>query len=239
MFPYKSISIPDTPSDIEPIWLKTSEGRTEMWFLPGYGVSKANPGPTVIFAHGNAELIDHWNISLSPYRTFGINVVLCEYRGYGRSDGSPSQKHITEDYIQCYDYIYNLPEVDKNKIFFHGRSIGGGVVCSLAKERIPAALILQSAYLSTFDFIKEKFALISTSMIQDPFDNESVIEAYKGPVLIIHGRADRLIPLTHAEKLHELSPESKLKIFECGHNDFPVWSGEFWSAIRGFLVVIF
>ena len=75
------------------------EGRVEAWFLPGEGASADTPAPLVVFTHGNAELIDDWPSNLDQYRRWGMSVLLPEYRGYGRSGGSPSQEDITADAV--------------------------------------------------------------------------------------------------------------------------------------------
>ena len=170
--------------------LDTEAGAVDMWYLPGAGAEASDPGPAVIFAHGNAELIDHWPALLEPYRRMGVGVLLIEYRGYGRSAGSPSQRAITDDFVQGHDWLAARPEVDADRIIFHGRSIGTGVVCSLGEQRRPAALILQSPFTS----IKAMAWRMGYPgfLMRDPFDNAAFVEAYDGPVLILHGRRDRI-----------------------------------------------
>ena len=97
---------------LERIWIQSEEGKVEAWFLPGDGVSAQNPGPVVLFAHGNAELIEYWSEPLAEYRRLGVSVFLPEYRGYGRSAGSPSQQAITSDFIEFHDLLVKRPEVD-------------------------------------------------------------------------------------------------------------------------------
>ena len=78
-------------------------GGVEAWVLPGRGASAERPGPAVIFAHGNGELIDHWPDVLSWYVRQGVTVLLPEYRGYGRSAGRPSERDITDDFVWFHD----------------------------------------------------------------------------------------------------------------------------------------
>ena len=79
---------------LKKIWLDTEEGRVEAWLIPGDDVSAERPGPAVVFTHGNAELIDYWPAALAGYQKLGATLLLPEYRGYGRSAGSPSQEKI-------------------------------------------------------------------------------------------------------------------------------------------------
>ncbi len=133
---------------LEKLWIESPQGPVESWFLAGKGRSPTQPGPTVLFAHGNAELIDDWPGMLDEYRAMGVNLALLEYRGYGRSQGEPSEKAITRDFIRFHDQIASRSDVDSRRIFFHGRSLGGGALCALSNHRKPAALILQSTFLS-------------------------------------------------------------------------------------------
>ena len=148
---------PDESPQHETIWLDTSEGRTEAWFIPPATKLLGEPFPVVIFAHGNAELIDFWVPELSPLKRMGVGLLLVEYPGYGRSQGRPSQKSITAVLVAAYDYMVARPRVDPQRIILMGRSIGGGAVCQLAARRAAAALILMSTFTSAKAFAPHIF----------------------------------------------------------------------------------
>jgi pimeloyl-ACP methyl ester carboxylesterase len=118
---------------LEKIRLDLPFGQVESWYLPP--VSNDKPRPVLIFAHGNAELIDHWPAFLHPLTRFGIGVLLVEYPGYGRSDGSPSQESVTAAFVEAYDRIVERKDVAPDQVVFAGRSIGGGAVCALAEKK--------------------------------------------------------------------------------------------------------
>lgn len=213
--------------------IDTEQGRVEAWYLPGDGVAPDRPGPLVIFAHGNGELIDDWPHELAPYRELGISVLLPEYRGYGRSGGTPSERSIAADFVRFHDLILERPEIDPSRVVFHGRSLGGGVVAAMARERRPMALILQSTFTSVVDMAK-KF-LLPRFMVLDPFETIAVLPALDVPVLVVHGRQDTLIPVSHAHALHRASPGSKLVLYDADHNDCPPRWAPFWSEVEEFL----
>lgn len=218
---------------LEQIWIETPEGKVEAWYMPGFGRIDKRPGPAVIFAHGNAELIDHNAKALMEYRYMGIGVLLCEYRGYGRSAGSPSQAAITDDFIKAYDWLAARPEVKPDEIIFHGRSLGGGVVCSLAQHRKPAALIVQSTFIS-MKKMAAKYAL-PAFVVSDPFDNEAAMQSLDCPMLIFHGERDSIIPFAHGEHLASVAKGSTFIKYDCDHNDFPPSEKTYWQDIRTFL----
>ena len=219
---------------LERLWLSTDEGRVEGWLLPGDGVSAAHPGPAVVYAHGNGELIDDWPDALAPYRRLGVSVLLPEYRGYGRSAGHPSEAAIRADLARFYDLLAARPEVDRTRIVFHGRSLGGGAVCALAAERgAPAALILQSTFTSVTDIARS--FLVPAFLVRDPFDSRAVVARLHVPTLVVHGRRDRVVPFAHARELVRASPSARLVAYDADHNDCPPDPAPYWREITALL----
>lgn len=213
--------------------LSTPEGEVEAWLVPGDGATADDPGPAVIYAHGNAELIDYWPETLRRYREWGVTLLLPEYRGYGRSDGSPSQEKITADFEAFYDRLAARPEVDEDRIIFHGRSLGGGAVCALARRRKPAAMILMSTFTSVADMAKRY--LLPRFLVLDPFDNEQVLRELDVPVLLVHGTEDELVPHASSERLAKIAPRAELVSYPCDHNTCPHDWERFWRDVRHFL----
>ena len=221
------------PPFMEKIWIKTSFGKTEAWFLPPDPMNKAELSPAVIFAHGNGELIDLWPHELKRFNHFGIGVMLVEYPGYGRSEGKPSQKSITETFNNAYNILIERKDVDPAKIILFGRSLGGGAVCTLAAERPSAALILMSTFTSARSFAKKYFT--PGFLVRDPFDNLAVVRNYPEPVLVFHGKFDEVIPYSHGMALYKSAPHATMITYESGHNDCPPDWEMFWRDLEEFL----
>jgi hypothetical protein len=220
-------------SRIEQIWIKTSVGKIEAWFLPPDPMNSAEPAPAAIFAHGNGELIDFWPDELKRFNRLGIGVLLVEYPGYGRSEGTPSQKSITETFNSAYDMLIARKDVDPAKIILFGRSLGGGAMCTLAAERPSAALILMSTFTSSRSFAKKYF--VPGFLVRDPFDNLTVVRDYPEPVLLIHGKFDEVIPYSHGVRLYKTARYAKMITYESGHNDCPPDWEIFWRDLEAFL----
>lgn len=212
-------------------WITTDQGRVEGWFLPA--TSGSGPRPTVIFAHGNAELIELWPHAMAEYRDAGYNVLLPEYRGYGRSDGSPTQQRITVDFVAFYDRLVARDDVDTGRIVFHGRSLGGGALGCLAEVRCPGAMILQSTFTSVADIAAQW--MVPSIFIADPFDTLSAIRGLSVPTLIMHGRRDTVVPYEHAIRMHREVSDSTLITYECDHNDFPPNATQYWRDLLAWL----
>ena len=218
---------------LEKMWLDTTAGKVEAWYLPPQPGMGMQPAPAVIFAHGNGEIIDFWPKELMPLTALGFGVLLVEYPGYGRSAGSPSQKSITETFVTAYDRLVETGDVDSSRIVFLGRSLGGGVVCALAAKRPAAALILFSAFTSVRDFTKRFF--VPKFLVKDPFDSLQVLRSFEGPVLVVHGRRDDIVPYGHGVKLYQQAKQGKLITYNCRHNDCPPSWSIFWKDVRTFL----
>ena len=208
-------------------------GQVEAFFVPGAGVDAQRPGPLAIFAHGNGELIDDWCHDLSSYTELGISLLIPEYRGYGRSAGSPSQSAIVADFVRFHDMMLERPEVDPSRVIFHGRSIGGGVVCALARRRQPTAMVLWSTFTRLADVVA-RFGLPGW-LVPDRFDNLTVVEEFEAPLLLVHGRRDNLIPLAHAHRLYAAAPQAELLTYDADHNGCPPPGSTFWPDYRAWL----
>jgi fermentation-respiration switch protein FrsA (DUF1100 family) len=237
MFPRGMIPQPPPSAQklpgLEIIWLETESGKVESWLLPPVPGSAPGPAPAVIFGHGNGELIDFWPDDLAGFRRLGLAVLLVEYPGYGRSAGSPSQASITETFVAAYDALTTRKDMDASRILLFGRSLGGGAVCALSANRPSAALVLMSTFTSARSFAKRYLA--PSFLVRDPLDNLSAVEKYKGPILIMHGRHDTVIPYSHATALRKAAQTGKLIAYEAGHNDCPPDWGVFWKDIEAFL----
>lgn len=232
---YVSHAVDQQPPGGVEVWTRdTDEGAVEAWVMPGRGATAERPGAAVVFCHGNGELINIWAEEMRWYTQRGYTVLLPEYRGYGRSEGSPSQIEIVEDATHFYDRLAALPSVDAQRIVYHGRSLGGGVVAQLAAVRKPAAMILASTFTSIPDVALGPIP-VPRFMIRDPFPVESVLKQYTGPVLILHGEKDQAVPVEFARHNAAAAENATLVIYAgINHNDMPHGHGK-WDDILAFL----
>lgn len=221
-----------TPAGFESWTINTTEGdRVEAWFLPGAGRDASHPGPAVMYFHGNAELIDHNQDVARWYAQRGVSVVLVEYRGYGRSGGTPSQKAIATDATAFYDTLAARPEVDRSRIFVHGRSLGGGIAAQLAEDRPTAAIVLNCTFTSVTAMARRY--LVPPPLIRSPFRTDDVLRSYNHPVFIAHGSRDDIVPCSHGQRLAQITKHATFLPLDCSHNDFPGETHEKYEAALG------
>jgi fermentation-respiration switch protein FrsA (DUF1100 family) len=211
----------------ERLWLEVDGRRTEAWLLRARRAGP--PAPLLLYAHGNGELIDHWADAFEPARARGAAALLVEYPGYGRSAGAPSEASIRETLIAAFDWAAAQDGIDARRIVGWGRSLGGGAVCALARERPLAALVLESTFTSVRSMAL-RFG-VPGFLVRDPFDNLSLVRGFERPLLLLHGERDEVVAVSHSRALHAALPTSELHLLPCGHND----CARPWDQVFGFL----
>jgi uncharacterized protein len=215
------------PAGVEAVWLPVSGGRVEAWLLraerPREGAT-----PLLLFAHGNAELIDHWASEFETPRSWGVSALLVEFPGYGRSSGRPSEASVTEALVAATDWAVASAGIDPERIVGYGRSLGGAAICALARERALAALVLESTFASV-PRMARRFG-IPAFLVRDRFDSVPVLRCFEGPVLVLHGERDDIVPPAHASLLHQAARDAERVLLSCGHNDCP----RPWDLLRDF-----
>ncbi|BAZ08264.1 hypothetical protein NIES4071_00690 [Calothrix sp. NIES-4071] len=194
---------------------------------------------TILYAHGNAEDLGDIRQTLEELNKLGFSVFAYDYRGYGTSQGTPTEQNAYKDIDTAYNYLTQVLKVAPQNIIVYGRSVGGGSAVDLAARKPVAGLVLESTFTSTFR-VKIPFPILPF----DRFPNIDKIDDIKSPVLIMHGTDDNVIPFWHSQKLFEKAPSPKLNLWieGAGHNDFTHVAGnlhgkalqEFVGLIKGY-----
>jgi len=181
----------------------------------------------VLLCHGNAGNIGDRILHADLLTAVGFDVLLFDYRGYGRSSGAPSEDGTYRDARAALDCLLAQPDVDHARVFYLGESLGGAVALHLAIERPPAGLVL----LSTFTGVRELGRLhyrVPAALVPDVYPSLRLMPELRAPLLVLHGDRDDIAPLDHGEALFEAAPEPKqMQVFPgAGHNDLLDRAGE-------------
>ena len=223
-------SSPTPPQGATQVWLDASFGRVEAWF---FRADTAASAPTVVFAHGNLELIEDWESEMAALRGQGVNALLVEFPGYGHSEGKPTRETIRETFNEAFDWLVEEADVPRDRIVAWGRSLGGGAAADLSLDRPVRALALQSTFTSTAAMAREAF--LPGFLVLDRFDNRRAVADFDGPVLLMHGVEDEVISYEHAVGLASAREGLEVTEIDCGHNDCePAWP-EILSSMTAFL----
>ncbi|MDX2196432.1 MAG: alpha/beta hydrolase [Cytophagales bacterium] len=196
----------------------------------------------IIFFHGNAGNVSDMGYPerYARLNKIGANVICFDYRGYGASDGTPSEQGLYKDGVAVYNYLKSTQNVADSNIVLYGYSLGSGVATEMA-TRFPAkALILEGAYLSVPDVGQELYPFIPVNLVaQNKFDNKLKITKITKPVLFIHSPEDKQIPYAHGQKLYEMANEPKyFSKVSGGHIDAQLQDMFFYINIKKFLTDI-
>ncbi|MEH2332741.1 alpha/beta hydrolase [Nostoc sp.] len=171
---------------------------------------------TILYSHGNSEDLGDIQQILEKLHAWGFSVFAFDYRGYGTSQGKSTESHAYEDINSAYNYLTQNLKIPPEKIIVLGRSVGGGSAVNLARQKPVAGLIIESSFISAFQVIVP-FRILPFNK----FPNLDNIKKVKCPILVIHGKADNIIPFTHGEKLFNAATSPKLYLWveEANHND--------------------
>lgn len=234
-FPMKTIETKPNVIGLsfEEVNFKTSDDlKLNGWFIP-YKDAK----DTVLFCHGNAGNISHRLEKIAIFHNMGLNVFIFDYRGYGKSQGSPGEKGLYKDVEAAYQYLISSGDISPDNIIAYGESIGGAVAIDLATKQKVKALITEETFSSVKDMVKIIYPFLPYFIFQSRFDSVSKIKNIKVPKLIIHSVDDEIVPFRLGEKLFDAAapPKEFLKI-RGGHNTAFLDSDELFRAgISSFL----
>ncbi len=238
-FPTAEIS--QTPAAVglayEEVFFSTGDGlRLHGWFVPGSG------DVTWVWFHGNGGNISHRVEELdSLRRKLEINQFIFDYRGYGRSEGTPSEEGTYQDARAVLAYLHSRPDVAAGKIVYFGRSLGAAVAVELATSYPPLGLVLVAAFTSVEDMAQLMFPYLPVRfMVKGHYDSLRRIRQVRSPLLVMHGNLDTTVPLSQGEKLFRAAnaPKRFHLLTGVGHNDTYRAGQGYWETLDEFLAYL-
>jgi fermentation-respiration switch protein FrsA (DUF1100 family) len=205
-------------SHVEDVWLTTLDRvRVNGWYLPNPPSQKV-----LLWFHGNAENIGYGIDHLAFYSRLSVNVFAVDYRGYGKSEGSPDEPGVYRDADAAYDYLIRERHIPPEDIFVFGHSLGGAVAIDLASRRECGGLIVQSSFTSVREMARRTFRIpLFEYLPKSQFNSLAKIRRVQAPILIIHGTRDETVPFSMGQRLFEAAPEPKsfFPVETAGHNN--------------------
>ncbi len=184
---------------------------------------KAEDGkPSIIFFHGNAGHLGYRAKKYLALMREGYGLLAVSYRGYGQSTGSPTEEGLYNDARASIKFIQDKFKIKESDIILYGESLGTGVAVQMATEFNIKAVILEAPFTSMVDMAKKLYPIFPVGiMLKDRFESLNKISSVKIPVLLMHGKQDKLIPYSHSQSLYDSANEPKKIILfpDSGHND--------------------
>jgi len=203
----------------EDAWFEAADGtRLHGWYLP-----QDDPRAVVLFCHGNAGNLSHRSGMLRAlHELVGVSVLIFDYRGYGRSEGKPSEAGILEDGRAARAWLAQRAAVAPDEIVLMGRSLGGAVAIDMAADQQARGLVLESTFTSIPDIAAYHYPWLPVRLlVRTQLNSLAKIPAYHGPLLQSHGDADTIIPYHLGQRLFEAANQPKRFVILPGadHND--------------------
>ncbi|MBA7689567.1 hypothetical protein ES703_98075 [subsurface metagenome] len=223
--------------DYEDVTFITSDGlKLSAWYIPAQ-----NAKTTVLFCHGNGGNIMHRLDTINIFYELGINCFIFDYRGYGQSQGIPTEQGTYLDARTAYDWLTNNKKISTDDIIVFGRSLGATIAANLAGNVNPEALVIESAFTSYIDIGKKFYPYMPVKWFSRyGYQTIDYIKNVNCPVMVVHSGDDDLVPFEFGQELYRAAndPKKFVEIYG-GHNDgFLVSSEIYKEAWRDWLKAV-
>ncbi|MDJ0926525.1 MAG: alpha/beta hydrolase [Gammaproteobacteria bacterium] len=227
-----------TPADrgmaFEDVVFEATDGvRLHGWFI-----SAPDERAVVLFFHGNAGDITHRLDTITLFHDLGLSTFIIDYRGYGRSEGSPSEQGTYADAEGAWIHLTQERGIPSDRIVVFGRSLGAAIGTWLAAQHRPAALVVEAAFISAPELARHHYWFLPVrTLARFRYDTRNYLQSVSSPVQIFHGAQDEIVPIAHGRKLFEVANDPKEFVeLVGGHNDAFFFSGPLYRrALDEFL----
>ncbi|MBF0622837.1 MAG: alpha/beta hydrolase [Magnetococcales bacterium] len=202
----------------EDITFSSGEERLNGWWLPA---SKGDR-PVVLFFHGNASNISGLKGHAQLFQSLDLNVFMFDYRGYGKSSGTPQEQGVYTDAMSAWRYLVHERGIAPERIVLYGHSLGAAIGLNLAVSGYTVAgVVLEGAFTSVTDLAQSYYPWLPVAyLVRIYFDNLTRIAALDVPLLVVHSHDDEVVPFSHGEKLYQSAPKTKyFQSVNGTHND--------------------
>ena len=243
LFQSRLLYLPEVPSrtlgadpgavglEFQDVALETTDGvGLHGWYVPAAGARRA-----LLFFHGNAGNISRRLDSIELFHRLGLDVLIIDYRGYGRSQGSPSEQGTYRDAEAAWRHLVEERGMDPGRIIVFGRSLGAAVAAWLAARHPPGALILESAFRSVPALAAELYPWLPVRWLARlRYDTEAWVRRVQAPVLVVHSLDDEIVPFSHGQAVFDAAGQPKTLLrLRGGHNDGFLVSAEVYRRGLG------
>ena len=195
---------------IEKVSIKTNDNLKLLGWYKNNNLSKYK---TVLFLHGNAGTLENRIHKINHFEKINVNFLLVAWRGFSGNKGKPTEKGLYEDARSAVKWLEEKG-IKKNNIILYGESLGTGVVTEIAQNENFAGVILESPFTSMIDAGKDKYPFLPVKiLLKDKYESDKKIKNIKSPVLIMHGKVDKIVPFHMGQTMYELANEPKYSYF--------------------------
>jgi fermentation-respiration switch protein FrsA (DUF1100 family) len=206
------------------IWLTTKDQTR----IHGWLIGDGNEKPVVLFFHGNAGNISHRLDRIKRLEELPLRFLLLDYRGYGQSEGKPTEEGLYEDALAAYEFLIEEEGLSSDQIILFGESLGGAVAIDLASKKDVAGIILEATFTTLRELANEIFPVLPTALVSDQYTSILKVPKIDTPILFVHGTRDEIVPFKMGETLFKAAKGNKdfWEVQNAGHNDLYLIAGQ-------------
>ena len=217
---------------IEKIKIKTQDNID---LLGWYHKKKSNNYKTIIFLHGNAGSLQNRIHKINHFKNMNINFLIIAWRGFSGNKGSPSEKGLYEDAKSAVRWL-KQKGLNEEDIIIYGESLGTGIAVEIAQNSNFAGVILESPFTSMIDAAKNKYPIFPIRfLLKDKYESDKKIKNIKSPLLIMHGKVDKIVPFWMGEKIYNMANEPKYSYFTKYDNHMMEYDESFIIIMKKFI----
>ena len=217
---------------VEKVKIKT-EDNIEL--LSWYHKKNSGDYKTILFLHGNAGTLENRIYKINHFKNMNVNFLIIAWRGFSGNKGKPTEKGLYEDAKSALRWLANKG-VKEESIIIYGESLGTGVATEIAQNKNFAGVILESPFTSMVDAGKIHYPFFPIKLLlKDKYESDKKIKNIKSPILIMHGKVDKLVPFWMGEKMYELANEPKYSYFSEYDNHMMEYNKKLLNELQKFI----
>ena len=195
--------------NFETINFKTSDN----FELKGWFHLKNSNKKTILFLHGNAGNLDNRIDKLNSLGSLDINFLIIAWRGYSGNPGNPSEAGLYKDALGAIKWL-NVKGISNDRFILYGESLGTAITTEVAQNENFAGIILEAPFTSMVDMGQKIYPIFPVKfLLKDKYESKNKIKNIKSPILVLHGRKDKIVPFYMGEKIFEMANSPKFKYF--------------------------
>ena len=190
---------------------------------------------TILYFHGNAGSLENRIHKLNHFNDMNVNFLIIAWRGFSGNKGKPSEMGLYEDGNSAIKWLFEKGVKEEN-IVVYGESLGTGVATHLSQNKKFAGVILETPFTSMVDAAKKFYPYVPVQiLLKDKFENEKKIKNINSPILIMHGKADQIVPFSMGNKIYDIANEPKYSYFTKHDNHMMEYDKNLLKALNSFL----
>jgi len=217
---------------IKKVKIKTEDNLD---LISWYHNKNSNKYKTILFLHGNAGSLSNRIHKINHFKNIDVNFLIIAWRGFSGNKGIPTEDGLYEDATSAVKWLKSKG-INNNNIIIYGESLGTGVAIEIAQNKNFAGIILESPFTSMIEAGKSKYPFLPIKLLlKDKYESDKKIKNVSSPILVMHGKVDRIVPFNMGKKIYDLANEPKHFFFTDYDNHMMEYNEKLINSLKKFI----